>query len=122
MYLSEGGVLLRWEFPGVGLTCGAELVHAQVADGEAHDGGLVQVGAHPAREGQSVRQLVQHLGLLAAPAAGRIPGLLLAQLRARPAGMGSVHWRRPGKGKSWMGQARGLLPHGARVQRGRAEP
>lgn len=31
--------------------------------------------------------------------------------------MGSVHWRRPGRGKSWMGQARGLLPHGSRVQR-----
>lgn len=118
-YLSEGGALPRWEFPGAGLTCGAEAVHAQVADGEAHDGGLVQVGADPAREGQRVRQLVQHLGLLAAPAAGRIPGLLLAQLRARPAGMACFHWRRSGKGKSWMRQARGLLPHGSQRSQSR---
>ena len=118
-YLSEGGTLPRWEFPGAGLTCCAEAVHAQVADGEAHDGGLVQVGADPAREGQRVRQLVQHLGLLAAPAAGRIPGLLLAQLRARPAGMACVHWRRSGKGKSWMRQARGVLPHGSQRSQNR---
>ena len=119
MYLSKGGALPRWEFPGAGLTCGAEAVHAQVADGEAHDGGLVQVGADPAREGQRVRQLVQHLGLLAAPAAGRIPGLLLAQLRARPAGMACVHWGRSGKGKSWMRQARGVLPHGSQRSQSR---
>lgn len=66
------------------LTCSAEAVHAQVADCEAHDGGLVQVRADAARKGQSVRQLVQHLRLLAAPTAGRIPRLLLPQLGARP--------------------------------------
>lgn len=93
----------RWEFPETGLTCGAEAVHAEVADGQAHDGGLVQVGADPASEGQRVRQLIQHLGLLAAPAAGRIPGLLLAQLGARPAGMGSNYWWCLGKGKRWRG-------------------
>lgn len=87
-----GGAWPRREFPRPGLTCGAEAVHAQVADGEAHDGGLVQVGADAACEGQRVGQLVQHLGLLAAPAAGRIPGLFLAQLGGRPESMGSVHW------------------------------
>lgn len=67
-----------------GLTCGTEAVHAQVADGEAHDGRLVQMRADAAREGQRVSQLVQHLRLLTAPAARRIPRLLLPQLRARP--------------------------------------
>lgn len=44
----------REALPGAGLTCGAEAVHAQVADGEAHDGGLVQVCADAAREGKRV--------------------------------------------------------------------
>lgn len=116
MRISEGGASPRWEFPGTGLTCRAEAVHAQVADGQAHDGGLVQVGADPASEGQRVCQLIQHLGLLAAPAAGRIPGLLLAQLGARPAGMGSNYWWCFGKGKRWRGGARGVLPHGAQAR------
>lgn len=72
----------RRGIPAAGLTCGAEAVHAQVADGEAHDGGFVQVGADPAREGQRVRQLVEHLRLLAATASSRIPGFLLAEFRA----------------------------------------
>ena len=72
----------RCEFPGAGLTCCAEAVHSQVADGEAHDGGFVQVRADPAREGQCVRQLIEHLRLLAATASSRIPGFFLAEFGA----------------------------------------
>jgi hypothetical protein len=85
----QGRGLRGRQQPGAGrsgLTCCAEAVHAQVADCEAHDGGLVQVRADAARKGQSVRQLVQHLRLLAAPAAGRVPRLLLPQLGVRPVG------------------------------------
>lgn len=56
----------------------------QEADGQPHDGGLVQVGAHAVRQGQLVGQLVEDLRLLASPASGSIPGLLLPPLRATP--------------------------------------
>lgn len=57
---------------------------AQEADGQPHDGGLVQVGAHAVGQGQLVGQLVEDLCLLAPPAPGSIPGLLLPPLRATP--------------------------------------
>ena len=69
-----------------GPTGGDQLARAQEADGEPHDGGLVQVGGEAVGEGQLAGQLVEHLRLLAPPAARRITGLLLAPLRAAPAG------------------------------------
>lgn len=57
---------------------------AQEADGQPHDGGFVQVGAHAVRQGQLVGQLVEDLRLLAPSAPGSIPGLLLPPLRAAP--------------------------------------
>ena len=67
-------------------TGGDQLACAQEADGEPHDGGLVQVGGEAVGERQLAGQLVEHLRLLAPPAARRVPGLLLAPLRAAPAG------------------------------------
>lgn len=58
--------------------------HAQVADGEPHDGGLVQVGGDIVGQGQMVCKLVEHFRLLAPATSGRIPGLLLPALRAHP--------------------------------------
>lgn len=60
----------------------------QEADGQPHDGGLVQVGAHAVRQGQLVGQLVEDLRLLAPPAPGSISGLLLPPLRATPTSRG----------------------------------
>lgn len=57
---------------------------AQEADGQPHDGGFVQVGAHAVRQGQLMGQLVEDLRLFAPPAPGGIPGLLLPPLRATP--------------------------------------
>jgi hypothetical protein len=80
-----------------GVLTGAEqLHHAQVADGEPHDGGLVQVGPDAVGHGQLLGQLVEHLRLLPPPAARRIPRLLLPAVRAHPAG-GGVTW----VGKRW---------------------
>lgn len=56
----------------------------QEADGQPHDGGLVQVGAHTVWQGQFMSQLIEDLRLLAAPASCRIPGLFLPPLRAAP--------------------------------------
>lgn len=52
----------------------------QEADGQAHDGSFVQVGAHTVRQGQLVSQLIEDLRLLAAPAPRGIAGFLLPQL------------------------------------------
>lgn len=68
----------------LGLTCIKQLPHAQVADGEPHDGGLVQVGGHIVGQGQLVGQLIEHLRLFAPAAASGIAGLLLPALRAHP--------------------------------------
>lgn len=57
---------------------------AQEADGQPHDGGFVQVGAHTVRQGQLMGQLVEDLCLFAPPAPGSVPGLLLPPLRATP--------------------------------------
>lgn len=66
-------------------TCGEQLARAQEADGQPHDGGLVQVRADAVGQRQLMSQVVEHLGLLAAAAASRVPGLLLTPLRAAPA-------------------------------------
>lgn len=66
-------------------TCGDHLACAQEADGQPHDGGLVQVGADAGGQRQLVGELVEDLRLFAAPGARRIAGLLLAPLRAAPA-------------------------------------
>ena len=52
-----------------------------MADGEPHDGGLVELCAGVVRQGELVGQLVEDLRLLAAAGAGRIAGLLLPLLR-----------------------------------------
>lgn len=61
-------------------TGGEHLACAQEADGQPHDGGLVQVRADAVRQRQLVRQVVEHLRLLAAAAAGGIARLFLAPL------------------------------------------
>lgn len=61
-----------------------QFTHAQVADNEPHDGGLVQVGGDIVGQRQLVCELVEHLRLLAPATSGRIPGLLLPALRAHP--------------------------------------
>lgn len=66
------------------LTSIQQLPHAQVADGEPHDGGLVQVCTDRVGQGQLVRQLIEHLRLLAPPAPRRIPRLLLPAFGANP--------------------------------------
>lgn len=66
------------------LTSIKQFPHAQVADGEPHDGGLVQVGGHIMGQGQLVGQLIEHLRLFAPAAASGIAGLLLPALRAHP--------------------------------------
>lgn len=62
------------------LTTVEKLPHAQVADGEPHDGGLVQAGADAVRQRKLLGQLVEDLRLLAAPASRRVPRLLLPAL------------------------------------------
>ena len=59
-------------------------MRAQEADGQPHDGGLVQVRAHAVRQGQLMRQLIEDLCFLAPPAPGCISGLLLPPLGAAP--------------------------------------
>lgn len=66
------------------LTSIQQLPHAQVADGQPHDGRLVQVRAHRVRQGQLVSQLIEHFRLLAPPAPRCIPRLLFPPLRADP--------------------------------------
>lgn len=66
------------------LTSIQQFPHAQVADGEPHDGGLVQVCAHGVGQGQLVSQLIEHLRLLAPAAPGCIPRLLFPPFRANP--------------------------------------
>lgn len=70
-------------FPG--RTGGEQLACAQEADGEPHDGGLVQVSADAVGQRQLVGQVVEHLRLFAAPTASRIARLFLSPLRAAPA-------------------------------------
>lgn len=43
------------------LTSTEKFSHAQVADDEPHDGGLVQAGADAVGQGQLLGQLVEHL-------------------------------------------------------------
>lgn len=57
---------------------------AQETDGQAHDGGFVQVGAHAVRQGQLMGQLIEDFCLFTPPASGSISGLLLPPLRATP--------------------------------------
>lgn len=66
-------------------TVGEQLARAQEADGQPHDGGLVQVRADAVGQRQLVRQVVEDLRLLAAAAAGGVARLLLAAVRAVPA-------------------------------------
>lgn len=82
------------------LTCGDQLAGTQEADGEPHDGGLVQVGADAVGQRQLVGQLVEDLRLFAAPASRRVPRLLLAALRAAPATntQGNGSWLEPSFG------------------------
>lgn len=70
--------------PRCSLTCIQQLPHAQVADGQPHDGRLVQVCTHGVGQGQLVSQLIEHLRLLAPPAPRRVPRLLFPALRANP--------------------------------------
>lgn len=62
-----------------------QLACAQEADGQPHDGGLVQVRADAVWQRQLVGQVVEHLRLFAAAAASRVARLLLTPLRAGPA-------------------------------------
>lgn len=62
-----------------------QLACAQEADGQPHDGGLVQVRADAVGQRQLVGQVVEHLRLFAAAAAGRVARLLFTPLRAGPA-------------------------------------
>lgn len=66
-------------------TYGEQLACAQEADSQPHYGGFVQVRADAVGKRQLVSQLVENLRLFASPAAGCIPRLLLASLRAAPA-------------------------------------
>lgn len=66
------------------LTGVQQFSHAQVADDEPHDRGLVQVRGDIVGQGQLLCELVEHLRLLASAASGSIPGLLLSALRAHP--------------------------------------
>ena len=65
-------------------TCSEEAVHAQEAERDPHDGGLVQVGGDFVWEGQGVGELVEDLRLLAPPTPGRIPRPHLPLVRAGP--------------------------------------
>lgn len=62
------------------LTTVEKFPHAQVADGEPHDGGLVQAGTDAVGQRKLLGQLVEHLRLFAAPASRRVPRLLLPAL------------------------------------------
>lgn len=53
--------------------------HLQVADGEADDGGLVQLTGDGARQRQHLGQLVELKVLLPPPRPRRVPRLLFAQ-------------------------------------------
>lgn len=53
---------------------------SQEADGQAHDGGFVQVGAHTVGQRQLMGQFIEDLRLLATPAPCGISGFLLPQL------------------------------------------
>jgi len=66
-------------------TCGEHLARAQEADGQPHDGGLVQVGGDAVRQRQLVGELVEHVRLFAASGASRVARLLLTSLGAAPA-------------------------------------
>lgn len=66
------------------LTRVQQFSHAQVADGEPHDGGFVQVRGDIVGQGQLVCKLVKYLRLLASATSGSIPWLLLPALRAHP--------------------------------------
>lgn len=59
---------------------------SQEADGQAHDGGFVQVGAHTVGQRQLMSQFIEDFRLLATPAPCGISGFLLPQLRAAPKG------------------------------------
>lgn len=65
-----------------------ELAHPQEAERDSHDGRLVQMGGHPARQRQRVGQLVEHLRLLTAPVSGGIAGAQFPLLRTAPAPRG----------------------------------
>jgi len=79
--------MLAWQVQQLQILTGAEhFPHAQVADDEPHDGGLVHAGADAVGQGQLLRQLVEHLRLLPTPGSRRIPRLLLPPIRAHPAG------------------------------------
>ncbi|KAF3844884.1 hypothetical protein F7725_008047 [Dissostichus mawsoni] len=83
------------------LTSAQQFPHAQVADDEPHDGGLVQAGADAVGQGQLLGQLVENLRLLPTPAPRCIPGLLLPPVRAHPAGDRRL--------SDWLGAGHGLL-------------
>lgn len=57
----------------------SEVPHLQVADGEADDGGFVQLAGDGSRERQHLGQLVELKVLLPPPRASSVPGLLLPQ-------------------------------------------
>ena len=91
------------------------LADLEEADGQAHDGGLVQLGGDGGREGQAVGQLEEHLRLLAAAAAGGIARLLLPLLRVSA----HTHTRRvrdttfpPEEGVRLPSRRAGSLKHG----------
>lgn len=83
-----GGGALGPQHPG-GLAVAGEVAHLEVADGEAHDGGLVQLAGDGAGQGQHLGQLVELEVLLPAPRPRRVARLLLPQrLQAGGAGGG----------------------------------
>lgn len=76
---------IRYVYPPTfSLTRVQQFSHAQVADGEPHDRGFIQMRGDIVRQRQLVCKLIKHLRLLAPAASGRIPGLLLPALRAHP--------------------------------------
>ncbi|TNN77802.1 hypothetical protein EYF80_012100 [Liparis tanakae] len=64
-----------------------QVVHPQEAEGDSHDGGLVQVGADSAGERQRAGQVIEHLRLLAPPTSGRITRAQLSLLRTAATGV-----------------------------------
>lgn len=65
-------------------TWGEEFACPQVADGQSHDGGFIQMWADAVWERQLAGQLIKHLRLLTAPAARRVSRFLLTPLWAAP--------------------------------------